>query len=749
MTALIACTILLTGIIVSRLFYLQVIKYDYYEAKAVKEHFGKSELPAHRGQIFIKDYSSNENVTIATNTTLDLLYADPTLIKDKKLVADRIAPLIFVLDEAKQQNIADNKIAIAKAKTPEEMNAIKALTDEELYKKFADDLLDKISKENRSQIILSSDLPTETLDQINNLHLTGIEVSDSDLIAYPGQISDRSSVARTLSPYLELPPTSLENLLKGQNRYVILKRKLRSEISVQIKKFIDEDKTGSFTGLGLKEEYFRYYPEGSLAANILGFVTPQGLGQYGIESSFNSQLQGKKGLFQTQKDSIGRQITVGDSIIQPAVDGDDIVLTIDRSVQMAVERMLARAVNDYRADNGQVIVMDPKTGNIIAMANYPTFDPNNYGTVFNTEPINLSANDIANLVPITGEDNAFWLYRDLITMDRIKIFKVKNDDGSFIYKKYSNIYGPEAYQNKAVSQTYEPGSVFKIITMSTAIDDGDVTPSTGFNDPGFLLLDKNPNGKWPGPDGQKYDANIKNVASKCTGHVTMTWVIQNSCNTGISWVAKKIGRNLFYSYMTKFGFNERTEIEFDNESVGKIDKNYEKWTDSELANHAFGQGITVTPIQMVTSYAAIANKGILMQPHIVDSIHQKDGKVIQTQPTPLQRVVSEQTTNTMKAMLINNVENGDSYSKMKLPDHFFGAKTGTAQTYKNGQALSGAGTTITNVVGFGPINDPKFVIFTKMDHPRTTEWADSTSGVLFHNVAQYLFNYYSIPPDKK
>jgi cell division protein FtsI/penicillin-binding protein 2 len=228
----------------------------------------------------------------------------------------------------------------------------------------------------------------------------------------------------------------------------------------------------------------------------------------------------------------------------------------------------------------------------------------------------------------------------------------------------------------------------------------------------------------------------------------MTWVIQNSCNTGISWVAKTIGRNLFYSYMKKFGFNERTGIEFDNESPGKISP-FEQWTDSELATHGFGPGITVTPLQMVTAYAAIANKGILMQPHIVESINQQDGKVVKTDSTPIQRVVSEQTSNTITAMLVNNVENGDSYTKIRLPDHYMGAKTGTAQTYKHGKAMSGVGSTLTTVLGFGPIENPKFVILVKMDRPRTSEWADSTSGPLLHDIAQYLFTYYNIQPDKK
>lgn len=746
-------TFLMTGVIGARLFYLQVIKGDYYSKKADAEHFGESTLSARRGEIYIKDYASNDMVRVATNTTLDLLFADPTQITDKKMVADRISPMIFNLDQAKQDDTARIKNETIHAKTADDLSKIKPLNDQELYQKFYADLLDKISQEKRLQITLRDDLPKETLDQIKALNLTGIDVVEGALIAYPAQITDRDQVSMALTPYMEMPPTELANILKGQNRYVILQRKIKPEIAAQVKKLIDEDKTKNFTGLGLKEEYFRYYPEGTLASNLLGFVVDSGtsqLGQYGIESEFNSQLQGKKGVFKTQKDGFNRQITVGDSEIVPAVDGDNVVLTIDRSIQMAAEKYLAQSVHDFNADNGQVIVMDPKTGKIMAMANYPTFNPNSFGGVYKTEDVSLSPDNIKNLVPIDNVPNAYWFYLDQITKDRIEIFKVQKDDGTVIYQKYSNIVGPEAYQNKTVSQAYEPGSIYKIITMSAAIDDGDVTPTTAINDPGILYLDKNKNGgKFKGPDGLGYDAIIHNVSAKCTNsHSTMTWIIQNSCNTGITWVAQKIGRNLFYNYMLKFGFNERTDIELANESPGRI-ADFNGWTDSELANHAFGQGILATPLQMISAYAAVANKGIYMQPHIVESVQQQDGKIVTYDPKPIQRVISEQAAETMKAMLINNVENGDSYGKIRMPDHYIGAKTGTAQTYLNGEALKGAGTTITTVIGFAPKDNPRFVILTKMDRPRASEWADATSAVLFQKMSAYLFDYFSLPPDKK
>lgn len=725
--------IFFTTIIIIRLFQLQVLAHDHYSQMAAREHYGYSELPAHRGEIYIKDYASGENVRVATNSTLDLLYADPTLLKNKKLVADRIVPLIFDLEEAKAIDQERVKNAIFRAKTAEDLDKIKPYTDDELYKNFYQDILDKISSDIRPMIILSNEVDAKQADAIKQAAIAGVAVTETNqLKAYPPQITDLKGAAQALGTILQTPPLQLETTLRGRNRYVILKRKLAPEISAKIKQTITEDQGDNFGGLGLKEEYYRFYPEGSLAANVLGFVTPDGEGSYGIEAKFNTELKGKKGIFESQKDSIGRMITVGDSLLQPAEDGKNVVLTLDRSIQLAVEARLKKAVEDYRADDGQVIVMDPKTGRILAMAHYPSFDPNNYGTVYEKEEVKLTEQEITDLVPIKDMENTFWLYHNVAAQDRLMIFKRELPDGTVIYEKYKNRIGPEAYQLKAVSQPYEPGSVFKVIAMSIGIDDGDVTPSTTINDSGVLKVD---------------EYEIKNVSAKCTGRINMAHVLANSCNTGMGYVAQKIGRNLFYNYMKRYGFGERTEIEFDNEHPGQI-AHFSQWADSELVTHAFGQGITATPIQMVSALSVIANKGVMMQPYIVDSQEKSPGVWNKTEPTILGQIVSEDTAKTMTQMMIGAVEDGVS-SNNRMDRYFIAAKTGTSQTYKNGKPLSGAGTTIATVGGFGPIDNPKFVIMAKLDHPRSSEWADSTTSNLFKSVAEYLYEYYSIPPDRK
>ncbi|HLG25547.1 MAG TPA: penicillin-binding transpeptidase domain-containing protein, partial [Candidatus Gracilibacteria bacterium] len=346
--------------------------------------------------------------------------------------------------------------------------------------------------------------------------------------------------------------------------------------------------------------------------------------------------------------------------------------------------------------------------------------------------VSFTAEEVANLVPIEGEEDAFWFYRNVVAHDRFKVMRKPLEGGGYVYKRYTNWIGLEAYQNKIVSEPYEPGSIFKAITMASAIDDKDVTPKTAFHDPGFLKVD---------------EFEITNVSARCTGYVTMTNVLENSCNTGVGWIAQKMGRNLFYSYMMKFGFGERTGIEFDNEHTGQIE-HFSQWAESELVTHAFGQGITTTPLQMATAYAAIANSGVLMQPHIVETIIEKSGKEVDTEINPIQQVISADTAEKVTAMLVSAVENGVA-ANAALDRYYIAAKTGTSQTYRYGKPLNGAGTTLTTIVGFGPIEDPKFVLLVKFDRPRSSEWADATAAYLFKDISAYLYEYLGIPPDKK
>jgi len=237
---------------------------------------------------------------------------------------------------------------------------------------------------------------------------------------------------------------------------------------------------------------------------------------------------------------------------------------------------------------------------------------------------------------------------------------------------------------------------------------------------------------------------IDNALGKHYGLITMTQVLETSNNIGMAYVAHRLGASLFYTYIRKYGFARPTDIEFLDEQSGKVEK-FNKWADSELVTHAFGQGISVTPIQMVTAISALANDGVLMEPYIIEKVIQgKDVK--EREPQIVHQVVSQATSETLTAMLVSVVEKGQ-LGALKHSGYSIAAKTGTSQTYKNGKPLSGAGTTITSMAGFAPADDPKFVILIKLDKPRSSEWAVVVLAPLFNNISDYLFDYFSVPPN--
>ncbi len=741
---LIGVCALITLIIIMKLFSLQVLKHSYYLEIATKNQQGIMELPAQRGEILIKDKHSGEEFFLATNTTLDMIYADPALIEDPITIGTKLYPLLFSLEE--ERAIETEKIQKLKNDlypkllnneiTQEEYDKqTKEKTDIELEEAYKITLIEKLSEKQRKEILLVKELTNEQKEILTGKTVAGIEVIQNSLYAYPPLIPNPKKTALEIASDIKFPPSQLETILKGANRYIVLKRKVKADVSEQIIGFIKEDKE-KWKGIKLQEEYFRYYPEGSLGAQIIGYIDRSNKGQYGIENTFDKILAGVAGEFLSKKDSIGRQITVGDSSIKPAKDGDDIVLTIDRSIQMKMDELIKKHVKHTQADSGQILIMNPQSGEIMAMSHYPTFDPNNFGEVFNKIEINFSDEEKARLIE-TKEKGVYKFYTNEQTLSFFLVFEESDKDGKKRFFRYENFVGPEVYHNKTVAWPYEPGSIFKAIAMAIAIDDGDVTPDTKYNDIGPIGVDFN---KYT----QKYDFEIKN-ADRYMGLVDMRTVLAFSLNTGMTFVAKQMGQALFYKYMEKFGFMDKTDIEFASEIKGKID-DYENWTESELATHAFGQGITVNMLQMANAYSVIANGGILMQPHIVAEIRHEDGTVSKTEPREVRRVLKEETSLKMIAMLANSVETGFA-NKAKIPGYFMAGKTGTSQTYKHGKALSGAGTTITTFAGFGPISDPKWVAIVKLDYPKISEWSEATVTPAFKEVAQFLYDYLNIPPD--
>ena len=461
----------------------------------------------------------------------------------------------------------------------------------------------------------------------------------------------------------------LKRLIKEDDIYEPLRHKITEEEMTQLAEF-------DLPGIYFEEEIWRYYPENNTGSHVLGFVghTDNGYqGQYGLEGYFNEELSGIKGQLSYSRDANGRIIPTGNRVYETAKDGFNLVLTIDRSLQFYACSMLEKHSIKYGAASGTVIIMNPQTGAIMAMCSYPDFDPNKYNEV---EDINI-------------------------------------------------------YNNPSVFTAYEPGSVFKALTMAAALDQDTVKPDTMFNDTGEVTI-----GKY----------TIRNSEEKIYGEQNMAQVLEKSINTGAIWVAQELGLPKFREYIENFGFGEQTEISLTGEVAGNIGSLYKK-SDIYLATASYGQGITATPIQMVTAFAAIANGGKLVKPYIVDQIVFDSGLVEKYDPTIIRQVISNKTSMTLSAMLASVVESGHA-SLAGVPGYYIAGKTGTAQAINYGTGEYDEEKTIHTFVGFAPINNPQYVMLTKFNHPSNVEFAASSAAPLFGEISKFLLNYLQVPVEK-
>lgn len=434
-------------------------------------------------------------------------------------------------------------------------------------------------------------------------------------------------------------------------------------------------------GLGFDLGNFRYYPENEIAANVLGFVSyadGDGAGKYGLEEFFNEELFGKYGSLKSEKGGQDDVIIVNDREYIKPVAGSDLVLTLDRNVEFIACTKLKEAVRKHDAEGGSVIAVNPKTGAIIAMCSVPDFNPNDY-------------NNVADI---------------------------------------------SVYNNPALFNQYEPGSIFKTVTMSIAVDQGKVSPTTTYKDEGQIMI----NG-WPKP--------IKNsdfFTHGGHGVVDMNTVLENSLNTGAIFAMRQVGPKVFADYVKDYGFGERTGIELGAESTGNIGNLLtSKVREIDAATASFGQGLSVTSLQMVMAYQAIANKGIMMKPYIVQAII-RDGKREETIPKQLRQVVSAKTAATISAMLVNVVEVGHS-KRAYIDGYYIGGKTGTAQV-----AIPGGYSTdkyTHTFIGIAPIDDPAFVMLTKIDTPKDVEFAEGSALPLWTEIADFMLKYYQVPKTRK
>ncbi len=520
----------------------------------------------------------------------------------------------------------------------------------------------------RGQILINDAGPKNNGNNNSGFYPLATNKEFNLIYAVPKEIIDPKRAARILVPLIGLAEEDLlAKFSKKDDYYEPLKHKVSDDDVLTIKKL-------NLKGIEISKEVYRYYPENNIASQLVGFVGFKGnrqVGQYGLEGYFDKELSGQAGYLKSEKDPTGSLISFADRDLRPAQNGSDLILTIDRSIEFFACSKIKEAVEKYEADDGSVIIMDPKTGAIVALCNYPDFNPNNYSQV-----------------------------KDL-----------------------------SVFNNSAVFAPYEPGSVFKAITMAAGLDAGEINPDSTYFDTGSVKF-----GKY----------TIKNSDLKAYGLSTMTQVLDKSLNTGAIFVEEKVGNDLFQKYVSDFGFGSLTGIELDTEVAGDISSLSRKG-DIYGATSSFGQGITATPIQLITAYAAIANGGNLMKPYIVDQIVKADGTIIKTKPKIVRRAISDRTATLLTGMLVSVVQNGHG-KRAGVPGYYVAGKTGTAQVRnKNGPGYD-PNLTVGSFIGFAPADDPKFVMLIKINHPRDVEWAESSAAPVFGDLSKFLLNYYQIPP---
>lgn len=472
------------------------------------------------------------------------------------------------------------------------------------------------------------------------------------VFATGAKVTDPSQTAKDLSSILNLEEGFILEQLEKDALFSAVKSRLTKEEVEGLEKL-------DLEGISLSHERTHYFPQETLASQVLGFVDADWQGQYGLEEYYDDLLAGK--------DRGGNK-------------GSNLVLTIDYDIQYKAEKLLEQAKADNNIESGSIVVMDPNSGRLLAMANYPNFDPNNY-------------------------------------------------------REYAKTGKLDIFQNNLTQKLFEPGSVFKPITMAAALEEQVVTPQTTYTDEGIVKIG---------------GRTILNYDNRSYGEQTMTNVLEKSINTGAVFAENQLGHSNFLRYIEKFGFFSETGIDL-TESYSQ-NQEFKKGYEINYANASFGQGIEITPIQLVRAFSAIANGGKLVKPYLVDRalIPKSDGsnKEQKTEPEFSKPVISSRTASQLTTMLTSVVENGYS-KKAKIPGYYIAGKTGTAQVSFSALGIKKPGyseKTVQSFIGFFPAFSPQFLILVKLDNPEV-KTAEYSALPVFHQLSEYIIHLYQIPPD--
>ncbi len=496
-----------------------------------------------------------------------------------------------------------------------------------------------------------------------NLKALAVSVEVDSVFAQPDKMESPRATARALSRVLGVSSFEIEKKLSGEGRrFVWLKRQvdLKSE---------DRELIRGLEGVGIIKEGRRFYPNRQLASNLIGFTGVDANGLEGVEKYYDAMLKGSSARLTGERDAMGRVILYDDLDKAVPLQGMEVELTIDKTVQYIAEKSLKKAVDSFNAKGGTAIVMDPLTGEVLAMANQPSFDPN----------------DIRR-------------------------------------------YGSGSWRNRAVTDTFEPGSTFKLFLIAAALEENIVKPESRY----FCE-----NGKYRVADRVFHD-------TKEHGWLTVTEILKYSSNIGTAKIGEELGSEQVYRYLKAFGFGKRNGVDLPGEAAGVL-RHPKDWSKVSLHTISFGQGVSVTGLQMVTALSAIANGGFLMQPYVVKSVKEPGGRpVAETHPAVVKRIISEETASKLTRMMVESTREKSTGELAALPDFEVAGKTGTAQKPDLKKGGYARGAYIASFLGFVPADDPRLAILVTVDEPEVEHYGGTVAGPVFREIAEESLAYLGV-----
>ncbi len=493
----------------------------------------------------------------------------------------------------------------------------------------------------------------------SNGYLLAVSATVYDIGAVPYLVKDKQVVADRLASQLAKPRSEILAALEAETSYAPLQRGVTKEVADTI--------TGwKVAGLQVDTRAIRSYPHGSLASAVLGFLNEEGKASHGVEARYDDELTGEPGYRVSDRDAMGSLLY---RFFAPQ-DGVDLYLTIDRNIQSMAEEALAKGMTTTEAQSGVAMVMDPRTGAILAMAVRPTFDPN------------------------TREETV-----------------------------------PGMFVNIAVSETYEPGSVFKVFTIASALDAGTITPSSTYTDRGEIVVG---------------GRTIKNSDEQAYGETSIPDLLAHSLNVGSATVSTKMGPAKFYEYVRRFGFSQLSGVDLAQETAGwvRVPGNPE-WHESDLGTNSFGQGLATTPLQVLSAICAVANHGTLMRPYVVARMV-NGTQVTETVPQVLRQAVSREAAEEVTNMLVRAVDRVQQ--TVAIDGYSIAGKSGTSQVYTSSGGYD-PNEVIASFAGWAPADDPRFAILVVLERPQKEQWGSRAAGPVFREIALQLLTLLGVPPD--